>query len=627
VESFETNRSLTMHYRTDVVVLFPFKFSLPIPRVLWDTTAQVLVALRVIPPRRKRASPPRPADSTDGRKESTLKKGKEKPDRLKVLGRSMSEFMNKHFFQFRFTMDFVIAPLIADLFLLAILAIGAQEVRDGTVGTSSIFPIDVMAFFLTLAYIAISLDASGLIRWLAFKVLQRSGHNGKRLYLYLYIFFYLLACVVGNDPVILSGTAFLAYMIRVSDNIKQPKAWLHTQFAVANIGSAILVSSNPTNLVLASAFNIKFITYSVNMIVPTMVTAVVLYPLLRWIIFPGENLVPSKITLRTLPESMRRLKAINPNIPHAALAREGMENVEELRHSGEANDRVKLLMLEAIMNPFLDKGGAIFGSIIIVATLLTIIIINAKTDTSKEHPVYWVTLPAAFVMFCWDLGTGWVHRKKTKEIAKQGRKKTEEAQRNAQAHPGAMPDGISSLELEERPRQPPEIMVTGEEPTPVHRDTGDTGWSSTDQTLTPGSTFNTVAGDKIDEEKGQATAQQEFMCDAEAQDSERMTLVSLCKKGWWELKATFPTVTAVIEHLPFKLVPFALSMFVLVQALATKGWIAVFAYGWDHWVNKTGTIGAIGGMAFISVIMCNVWKAPPPSPLEAVGSLKQADIM
>ena len=47
-------------------------------------------------------------------------------------------------------------------------------------------------------------------------------------------------------------------------------------------------------------------------------------------------------------------------------------------------------------------------------------------------------------------------------------------------------------------------------------------------------------------------------------------------------------------------------MFVLVQALVTKGWVPVFAHGWDHWVNKTGTIGSIGGMGFLSVILCNV---------------------
>lgn len=178
----------------------------------------------------------------------------------------------KHVIWFRFPLNFITAPLIADLFLLAILAIGAKEVHDGTVGAQNIYPIDIMAFFLTLAYIAISIDASGLIRYLAFKVLQKGGDKGHRLYLYLYIFFFTLAGCVGNDPVILSGTAFLSYMTRVSSNIRHPRAWIFTQFAVANIGSAILVSSNPTNLVLAGAFSIKFVDYTANMIVPTVVS-------------------------------------------------------------------------------------------------------------------------------------------------------------------------------------------------------------------------------------------------------------------------------------------------------------------------------------------------------------------
>jgi hypothetical protein len=90
------------------------------------------------------------------------------------------------------------------------------------------------------------------------------------------------------------------------------------------------------------------------------------------------------------------------------------------------------------------------------------------------------------------------------------------------------------------------------------------------------------------------------------QERGQRTLVSITGDAYRWLQETFPTVTAVVAHLPFALVPFALSMFVLVQALATKGWIPVFAYGWDHWVNKTGTLGSIGGMGFLSVILCNV---------------------
>lgn len=118
---------------------------------------------------------------------------------------------NSTFVRLQFPLNFVTAPLIADLFLLAILAIGRQEVHDGTIGAENISPLDIMLFFLSLAYIAISIDASGLIRWLAFKVLQWGGNVGHRLFFYLYAFFFCLASFIGNDPIILSGTAFLAY--------------------------------------------------------------------------------------------------------------------------------------------------------------------------------------------------------------------------------------------------------------------------------------------------------------------------------------------------------------------------------------------------------------------------------
>ena len=100
--------------------------------------------------------------------------------------------------QFRFPMNFVTAPVLAVLFLLAIDAIGRQEVHDGTVGADNISPIDIMVFFLTLAYIAISIDASGLIRWLALKALLRGSKNGHALFLYLYAFFFCLGSFIGN---------------------------------------------------------------------------------------------------------------------------------------------------------------------------------------------------------------------------------------------------------------------------------------------------------------------------------------------------------------------------------------------------------------------------------------------
>jgi hypothetical protein len=73
----------------------------------------------------------------------------------------------------------------------------------------------------------------------------------------------------------------------------------------------------------------------------------------------------------------------------------------------------------------------------------------------------------------------------------------------------------------------------------------------------------------------------------------------------WSQK-TFPTATAVLIHLPFARVPFIFSMFLLVQALVTRRCVLVYAYRWDRWVNQTGTVGAVGGMGFVSIFLCNL---------------------
>ncbi|KAM0250872.1 hypothetical protein ACHAQJ_008450 [Trichoderma viride] len=640
--------TLIVFVLTNVNVLCPFHIPIYIPRKLSDLFLSALGALRVIPKRQYR--PPPLVEDDDN--------GKIKP-----------------WVRLNFPMNFVTAPLIADLFLLAILAIGRQEVHDGIIGADNISPIDIMAFFITLAYIAISIDASGLIRYLAFKVLQWGGKVGHRLFFYLYAFFFVLGSFIGNDPIILSGTAFLAYMTRVSSNIIHPRAWIHTQFAIANVASAILVSSNPTNLVLAGAFNIKFIHYTANMIVPVVVTAIVLFPFLLYIVFANEDLIPYSIKMHELPEEVRARKPVNPNIPHARGHVDGDE--ADLAN----NEQGKLLSLEEIMNPFLDKGGAAFGAVLMAATLVTVLALNAASTKSGAHPVFWVTLPAAFVMFCWDIGFGWYHRKESRDIARRGRQQfeiaraerafqqAEEARRSSIAENG-LQDGVdfSFPKFESKDVQfqdsegvyeaddsaqsiqhksdhsmilSPPVQAEGHAPTPailLVQNTDDRVlgvMSSADvgrSTLSPHGD-----GDKQDqrnttseisslEEKSTlnrartGSPPKGLFVPQLDEDVERRrrsslasiqwprgpaTLVSLGQDTLRWCQETFPTAAAVALHLPFALVPFAFCMFILVQGLVTKGWVPVFAYGWDHWVNKTGTVGAIGGMGFLSVVLCN----------------------
>ncbi|KAG9555119.1 putative arsenite transmembrane transporter protein, partial [Aureobasidium melanogenum] len=577
--------TLIVFLLTNIVVLFPFKVPIYVPRSFYNAILNVLSVCRIIPPRRH------------GNAQNKVSDGASK------------------FVRMNFSMSFSTAPLIADLFLLAISAIGRQEVHDGTVGADNISPIDIMVFFVTLAYIAISIDASGLIRFLAFKVLQKGGKVGHLLFFYLYAFFFSLGAFVGNDPIILSGTAFLAYMTRVSSNIDHPRAWMYSQFSIANIASAILVSSNPTNLVLAGAFQIKFIVYTANMIVPVVVTAIVLFPFLLYVVFASPQLIPLSIEMETLSDEAKSKKPVNPNIPQA----KGKEPEDDEEESPENKE----LALAEIMNPFLDKGGATFGSVVMAVALITLLGINAASSAIGEHPVFWITLPAATIMFCWDVAYGWRHRKETREIAKRRQaefRQAQEGRANSETQTGGMfqTSGASSSFVHVVPPTP---EVAGSEKSirsvadmspnagsaisPAERDSTNDGSRNKEASRYESHETNYSHTEKLDSALDKAIDEEKTRsCEYDTHDQPTSLVSFIAAKYRW-LQETFPTVMAVLGHLPLKLVPFALSMFVLIQGLVTKGWVPVFAYGWDHWVSKTGTIGAIGGMGFLGVILCN----------------------
>ena len=237
--------------------------------------------------------------------------------------------------------------------------------------------------------------------------------------------------------------------------------------------------------------------------------------------------------------------------------------------------------LEEILNPFLDKNGAIFGAAIMAATLVTVLAINAASQSSHERPVFWVTLPAATVMLCFDLTMGWRNREETRRIAHEGRRRAEtalaereEARRKSVVE--ASPD-MGAVPNDEKPHSLAEAsshILSSKATEP--RDTSSSSHDSSSKKLDP------------DQKNPQPT-----------------TLSSLISNRYTWAQETFPTTMTVFHHLPLPLVPFAFCMFVLVQALVTKGWVPVFAHAWDHWVEKTGTVGAIGGMGFVSVILCN----------------------
>ncbi|KZO90572.1 hypothetical protein CALVIDRAFT_389827 [Calocera viscosa TUFC12733] len=300
--------TLIVFLATNIIVIAPFSISIPL--YIWNGVRKTAVSLRVLEP--------------------TIR-----------LHRSP-----------RFRFDFSTVPVIAVLLLLATTCIGGEEVYKGIVGSNGIKPYDIMCLFISLAYISISLDATGLLRFLAFWVAKRGGASGRRLYFLLYFFFLAYGLIVGNDPVILSGTPFLAYLTRVAD--MDPIAWLFAQFAACNMASVVLVSSNPTNLVLAGAYSLSFLTYTANTILPFLAAAVCVFPVLTFWTFPTPKYVPRIV-----------------NQP-------------------DVDPRVALI----------DKNGAIFGSVLLITALAVLV----STSAAGLHVSVWqVTVPAGLLMLSRDI--------------------------------------------------------------------------------------------------------------------------------------------------------------------------------------------------------------------------------
>jgi len=122
----------------------------------------------------------------------------------------------------KFPISLETAPFIGVLILLASTTIDGSTIRLGIKGDENIKPYDVLVLFISLvsenvfcihkclymdqAYISISLDGTGAIEAVAFWVSQRAGTSGKRLFTLLYVFFLGAGIIIGNDPLILSGT-------------------------------------------------------------------------------------------------------------------------------------------------------------------------------------------------------------------------------------------------------------------------------------------------------------------------------------------------------------------------------------------------------------------------------------
>jgi len=339
---------------------------------------------------------------------------------------------------------------------------------------------------------------------------------------------------------ILSGTPFLVYFTRHANITPEYQtSYLFTHFQASNLVSALLVSSNPTNLVLTSAFGITFLQYSAWLALPTVAAMVVLLPLLRWGVFRDK-----------IPRSLNPPK-VNPK------------------------------------DSLVDPWGGIFGTVLFVIVIILLISLSAVGLLEGVQGVWSITAPAGIIMLirdCWhDLV---VRRGRDEKARKEGlvavkdkdeREMTQVGRRGSVGGEGG--DEVASPPVTEVPKTEVDNAMVREG---SDQDGGPSKPSPEPTTLT------STAQDPAPSPPGQNTT------------SPLLAPVRLFTNR-------FPTASLVISRLPLQLIPFAFSMFILVEALSYTGWIRVFATWWAAWVDVGGVAGAIWLMGVISVLGCNAF--------------------
>lgn len=165
--------------------------------------------------------------------------------------------------------SFFLGSLLGPLMLLALGLMRYTQILAGLNGYGQLNPFGILVLFLSMVFLSIFLDITGFFECWARAALRFAGSDGRRLFFTLYWTVSFLTIFTSNDIVILTFTPFIFYFTRAAGLPSRP--YLISEFFAANTWSMMLYIGNPTNILLASAFSLKFEGYLLRMAVPTIV--------------------------------------------------------------------------------------------------------------------------------------------------------------------------------------------------------------------------------------------------------------------------------------------------------------------------------------------------------------------
>ncbi len=164
-----------------------------------------------------------------------------------------------------------IVALMGALSLLIIKEVTISELYNHFT-SSKIGPLQILVLFISMTILSIFLDEINFFKYLATQVTNHV--KGKQIYIFLalYALTSILTVFTSNDIIILTFTPFICYFARHAKI--NPIPYLIAEFIAANTWSMMLIIGNPTNIYIASYFDIDFAEYFMKMAIPTIITGI-----------------------------------------------------------------------------------------------------------------------------------------------------------------------------------------------------------------------------------------------------------------------------------------------------------------------------------------------------------------
>ena len=249
---------------------------------------------------------------------------------LPMFQSGISEFSDKYYkivTKFCYQVDYSIIPLIGVLLLTAVNAIGIDEWKNGIIGVpgQSLQPFGILTLFLSLAYICISLDATGVFHKIANSLVSITYTNRYQLLLCIIGMSSVLTVCTSNDVVILTLTPIICSLAN-QIKLKDATPLLLSQFYAANVWSSLLLIGNPTNVIVASGFNISFLKYSLIASLPAIVGSLLSVTLSYLIFIPKIPIFKEDIELGKDTESISLQSDNQPTLYGALITESNNSN-------------------------------------------------------------------------------------------------------------------------------------------------------------------------------------------------------------------------------------------------------------------------------------------------------------